>query len=553
MALFDVISHDNVGDCKYILERDPSLVHSVGWHGMTPLHRAATRGNLEILQILLEFGANVNALNGFGETPLHFACQTASLKFVGILVNKGADIKVIDNGGRSSVHHAARSGSVWKIHYFVTLGLDLHKRDSRGQTVLHIAAECGHIDLIQYCLRNKRFDPGITDNSMMTPLHFAVQSKNRQCAWLVESSSHKSLVLLPDIHGSTPVDYAAKGNTMDHRWLQTHLKYWNASRFAGYRPKPWLPWLLLLMSPSLLICLIVYCVKEYSYVGWPLAIVLFATFYAWAFTSHRIRHVSGFPNPAFAGLFFGVILQSLVCYTVDLAPRLWPELFWNTIALFVFVILLWEIKKLYSDPGRLKTSRLKDDGQPYTIIDIANGLLSSDDFCTDCEIVTQPFTKHCKLCNHCVVAIDHHCLFLMWCVALNNHRHFVMFMIQVLASQCLFIRASSTYLYSLVQLNGKYPTSFREAMGQEVYISSLFLLNCFGFFWVLMLTIFQFKVVSEGATTFYTPEGSQKYSMSMREMFSFGRVAFLHRLRNFFLFLIGDYSFYKNKQWEQSV
>lgn len=112
MALFDVISHDNVGDCKYILEKDPALVNSVGWHGMTPLHRVATRGNIELLQILLSFGANVNQVNGFGETPLHFACQTASLRFIGILVENGADITIIDKGGRSCLHHAARSGSV---------------------------------------------------------------------------------------------------------------------------------------------------------------------------------------------------------------------------------------------------------------------------------------------------------------------------------------------------------------------------------------------------------------------------------------------------------
>lgn len=76
------------------------------------------------------------------------------------------------------------------------------------------------------------------------------------------------------------------------------------------------------MSPSLLICLIVYLVKEYAQAGWVLSIIMFAGFYAWALTSHRIRHVSKIPNPAFAGVFFGVILQSLICYAVKLAPHI---------------------------------------------------------------------------------------------------------------------------------------------------------------------------------------------------------------------------------------
>ncbi|KAK3740173.1 hypothetical protein QZH41_014099, partial [Actinostola sp. cb2023] len=312
----------------------------------------------------------------------------------------------------------------WKIHYFVALGLDLCKRDSRGQTVLHIAAECGYIDVVEYCLRKKRFDPGITENSLMTPLHFAVQNRKRQCAWIIESSSVKSLVYLVDIHGKTPIDYADQSKTAE---------------------------------------------------------------------------------------------------------------------------------QLYSDPGVVTTSRLKEDGQPYTILDIASGHIAAEDFCTDCELVIPPISKHCRLCGHCVLAIDHHCLFLMCCVAVNNHRHFVLFMTEVLIAQLLFIRASSTYILGLIPSNGKFPSSFKEAMGQEVYISTLLLLNCLGFLWVLLLAVYQCKVVSEGGTTFYTPEGSQKVQMNFREMFSFGRTPLLLRARNLFLFFVGGFSFYKNQKWEQSV
>ncbi|EDO42169.1 predicted protein, partial [Nematostella vectensis] len=51
---------------------------------------------------------------------------------------------------------------------------------------------------------------------------------------------------------------------------------------------------------------------------------------------------------------------------------------------------------------------------------------------------------HCRLCNHCVLAIDHHCLFLMCCVGYKNHRAFVVFMSLVLLSQMLFVRAAVT-------------------------------------------------------------------------------------------------------------
>ncbi|XP_031573118.1 palmitoyltransferase AKR1-like [Actinia tenebrosa] len=551
MALFDVISHDNVNDCKYILERDPSSVDTVGWHGMTPLHRAATRGNIEILELLLGAGADVNKENAFGETPVHYACQMASLRFLSILVDNGADMKREDKGGRGCVHHAARSGSIWKVHYLVELGLDFCKKDHRGQTVFHIAAEHGHIDLVDYCLKNKRFDPDVTDNSLMTPLHIAVQYKNRHCSWIIESSSPKTLIHLADIHGNTPLDYAAKGTTAE--WLAKHLRYWQLCRCGGHKPYPWLSWLSLLISPSIVICLVAFLIQNFSQIGWVLAVFAFLLFYLFAFRSHRLRHISALPNPAFAGLFFGVILQSLLCFAFHLAPHLWYELFWNCISVFHLVIVLWTLRELFSDPGVIRSSRLNENGQPYTILDIAKGTLPVEDFCIDCEIVVPTLSKHCKLCNSCVLAIDHHCLFLMWCVGVNNHRAFILFTIEVMIAQALFIRATVSYFNRVIELSVE-SLSFKDVMGQEIYVSTLFIINCLGLFWVFMLTSYQIKLVSEGATTYYNPDGSPKTHISFKEMCSCGGgMTILQRARNTLWFFVGEFTFYKNKKRELSV
>ena len=52
------------------------------------------------------------------------------------------------------------------------------------------------------------------------------------------------------------------------------------------------------------------------------------------------------------------------------------------------------------------------------------------------------FTKHCRLCETCFLSLDHHCLFLLTCVARNNHRAFVFFMIEVMTANALFVRAA---------------------------------------------------------------------------------------------------------------
>ena len=56
-------------------------------------------------------------------------------------------------------------------------------------------------------------------------------------------------------------------------------------------------------------------------------------------------------------------------------------------------------------------------------------------------------TKHCRLCDACVLGLDHHCLFLTRCVAVNNHRAFVFFMFEVMLANVLYVRAAITCEY----------------------------------------------------------------------------------------------------------
>lgn len=50
--------------------------------GNTPLHDAVRRGDLDVVQLLLRYAANPNAINGFGEAPLHLVLRPAGGNFV---------------------------------------------------------------------------------------------------------------------------------------------------------------------------------------------------------------------------------------------------------------------------------------------------------------------------------------------------------------------------------------------------------------------------------------------------------------------------------------
>ena len=71
----------------------------------TPLHLAATGGHIEIVRLLLEKGADINARDIKG-TPLHWAASRGHLEVVRWLVENGADINARDEDGRTALHWA---------------------------------------------------------------------------------------------------------------------------------------------------------------------------------------------------------------------------------------------------------------------------------------------------------------------------------------------------------------------------------------------------------------------------------------------------------------
>jgi ankyrin repeat protein len=58
--------------------------------GCTPLHLAASSGNLEVMKLLLDFGADINSQNNLGATPLYFAVYCKQFAAAEFLKQKGA-------------------------------------------------------------------------------------------------------------------------------------------------------------------------------------------------------------------------------------------------------------------------------------------------------------------------------------------------------------------------------------------------------------------------------------------------------------------------------
>ena len=143
--------------------------------GMTALHWAAHRDNLETAELLLEFGADPDAQNRYGVTPLYLACVNGNGAMVGLLVTAGANPNGVQRGGETVLMTAARTGNVDAVRVLLDHGAEVGAREAvGGQTALMWASAEGHAGVVRLLIKSgasveARLASGFT------PLLFAVR------------------------------------------------------------------------------------------------------------------------------------------------------------------------------------------------------------------------------------------------------------------------------------------------------------------------------------------------------------------------------------------
>jgi ankyrin repeat protein len=138
------------------------------------LHHAATGGSVPVARLLLERGAKLHAMHNQGE-PIHHAAMFGHLDVVKFLLERGADVNVEAPGGGWTPLGAvaAWSDSAEVAEFLISRGAEPNHRDQRsGETALHQAAQRGSFHVARVLLEHSA-DVNAKDGRGMTPLAWA--------------------------------------------------------------------------------------------------------------------------------------------------------------------------------------------------------------------------------------------------------------------------------------------------------------------------------------------------------------------------------------------
>ena len=123
-------------------------------NGLTTLHYAASAGHNDIVELLIERGANVNATDsGKGGTPLDYAHWGDQEEVIETLNAHNAQ-REHEKGGKgigqsSLIHDAALDGDIDEVQRQLDAGVDPNLKSSKGATPLFYAVYGGHLEIVE--------------------------------------------------------------------------------------------------------------------------------------------------------------------------------------------------------------------------------------------------------------------------------------------------------------------------------------------------------------------------------------------------------------------
>ncbi len=266
-AIHDAIENEDLNRVQAIVAQNPDQVDAKNPHNNTPLHLAALNGNKDIVEFLIDNGADINLgdnensppivnaaiaphfdivklmldrgaspslVDDNGMTPLHFAAIGGDPRIAELFLSRGTDANATNRNGLSPAIYAAYRGKVDVLKLLEDNGVDLHQTTGGGTSLLHGAANNGSVETCEFLI-SKGIDPDVADTTGRTPLFDAAERGRFEAVqFLLKNGASATTVTSED---QSPLHVAVYGD--DPQILELLLNAGadpDAAGFFGYRP-----------------------------------------------------------------------------------------------------------------------------------------------------------------------------------------------------------------------------------------------------------------------------------------------------------------------------
>ncbi|VUC29575.1 unnamed protein product [Clonostachys rosea] len=183
-----------------------SLLNSRGLWGRTPLYSGVLCGHEDMVQMLLEMGADVSIPNNEGLSLLLLAASCAHVEIVRILLDRGADLSISDHDGWSPLLSAAYGGHLETVRLLLDRGSNISIPLQNGWTPLALAVSNGHLETARLLL-DRGSDISLAIHDGWTPLAIAASDGYLEIVQLlIEKGANISIA---SKSGWTPLEAAA--------------------------------------------------------------------------------------------------------------------------------------------------------------------------------------------------------------------------------------------------------------------------------------------------------------------------------------------------------
>lgn len=201
LRLHEAISQRNAGIASELITLQPQIVRCVDARGRTALHIACKEGSADLVSLLVQRGANVNAQDVEGHTCLHFV---QDLQIMELLLKNHANPNLENDQKLTALHLHVMAGETACVRLLLQHLADPTLLEPfTGQTCIHMAASMGSFDLLAllllelppYLIQKCLNCPDLEGN---TPVHLLAKNTNA-CG-----QQQKGVLLLLD-KGASPL------------------------------------------------------------------------------------------------------------------------------------------------------------------------------------------------------------------------------------------------------------------------------------------------------------------------------------------------------------